>query len=367
MSTITEAAKQWANRPADQRFTSLATLHAAVSNRRNQSMSCNRDLKGLKVTLKNNELVLNEHIHPAMPTHWSFGQLCGACKAPAGYLRTLSPQLVADNLTYKINQSVSENMKFMILQNPDGGANTLQAITGPEYGRIWDADVVESVMRIVERSGGKFHNPLAYDRNGGTTPSGLYASDHDVFMFLIDGGSLLEAGPRAKLNRGFIVWNSETGAKTLGVTAFLFNTVCGNHFIYGATDVQTKMLKHTSSAPMRFDREVLPILSSYVNASEKPVLDSIKRAQDLLLTNVLSVPNEKCLSDAWVRAFAKKYSFTVGEVDNAIQHAKSEEHTCETVWDMEQGLTAAARDYDYIDSRLHLETRASKFFSSVVA
>src|SRR4030095_12104206 len=106
--------------------------------------------------------------------------------------------------------------------------------------------VVYQVQQIVERSGGKFYNPKAYvnrptqDRQGfqsmdssQTAGAGLYASDRDVFMFMIDGGSLLDAGPRAKLNRGFIVKNSEVGAGKMDLWTFIFNTVCGNNIIWG--------------------------------------------------------------------------------------------------------------------------------------
>ena len=369
-TTLTVAHNQWASRPADQRFQTLESLRESVTARRARAKSFNRSVNDLEVVVEGGELILNHNISPTAPTHWAFSQLCGAARTPASYLRTLSPELAAANLNYSIKRAPKEDYKLMTLVDPAGGTNTLQAVTSSTYGRIWDADVVESVSRIVERSGGKFYNPKAYE--GGKfgappVPSGLYASDHDVFMFMIDGGSLLDAGPRAQLNRGFIVWNSETGSKTLGIMAFLFNQCCGNHFIYGAQDIQTILIKHTSGAPSRFDREVMPLLTQYCEASAKPVEDRVRAAQQMMLSKLIEVPGEKVLSDAWAGAFAKKFDFTRGEVKEAVFYAQREESQCASLWDIIQGFTAAAREYEHVDSRLNLEKRAGRIFETVFA
>jgi hypothetical protein len=354
------AHNQWAVRPADQRYQTLAALAAAVTNRRSISASVDTPVDKLHVKVEGDRLLLNDTIRPTEPTHWSFGQLCGVSKAPASYLRTLSPQLAADNLNYSIARAPKAQFKLMTIKDPDGGINTLQAVTSTTYGRIWDADVVDAVGRIVQRSSGKFHNPLAYVKggSGATEPSGLYASDHDIFVFMIDGGSFLEGGERAKLNRGFIVWNSEVGDRTLGIMTFLHNGVCGNHIIWGASNVQQLLIKHTSGAPARFDREIMPVLDEYCNASAKPMEDAIHKAMGLPLVKVLDVPDTNVLELPWMKTFAKKYSFTVGEVTDAIEYAKREEGKCETLWDMVQGLTASAREYEYVDRRFDLEKRA---------
>lgn len=366
--TLDVAHNQWASRPNDQRFQNLAQLRESVENRRRHSKSRDIDLKNLEVVVHEGELVLNHSILPTAPTHWAFGQICACAKVPASYLRQLTPELAAANLNYSMKKN-GDSVKLLTLSDPNGQRNVLQAATGVTYGRVWDADVVDAVERIVHRSRGQFYNPPAY--GGGKfgnapEPSGLYASDHDVFMFMVNGGSRLEAGPRAKLNRGFIVFNSETGAKTLGIMTFLFNECCGNHFIYGAQNVQTVLMRHSSGAPARFDREIMPLLATYCESSAKPVEDSLRRAQVLSLNDVLSVAGEKVLSKAWIATFAKKYDFTVGEVTEAIEYAVREEGQCFSAWDMVQGLTASAREYEHTDTRLRLELKAGKFFENTV-
>ncbi len=68
------------------------------------------------------------------------------------------------------------------------------------------------------------HNPFVEVTKDTTT---LYASDRDVFLFLVDDAHPIEAGrlPNGDPDlffRGFYAWNSEVGSKTLGI-AFLLS------------------------------------------------------------------------------------------------------------------------------------------------
>ena len=297
----------------------------------------------------------------AAPSHWSFGQLSGDLSATPGYLRTLPDPLVVQCLNHGLATRQNDKpMKFMSIAPPDGGTSTLQAVTSTTYGRIWDADVADGVQRVVDKSGGRFFNPKAMV-GGQARPSGLYASDHDIFVFMVDGGSLLDAGPRAQLSRGFFAWNSETGARSFGLTTFLFNAVCGNHIVWGAQDVSKILIRHTQNGPARFDTEAVPLLLSYVDASPKPLEEAVHRAESTLLGEFPK--DEKELFNQ-VSAYANKYAaFTKNELKSAIDFAKAEEGECRNVWQLIQGLTAYARGFDYVDARVDLETRAGKLMN----
>lgn len=365
-----EASRQWANRPADQRFESLDSLAASVNARRMRSRSVDVIPSLTRITANaDSRLVINGTISPCEPTHWAFGQLCQNAaidgESGSGYLRKLDPALTAQCLNYGLEKSSRDAVKFMTIADEDGGdVNTLQAVTSATYGRIWDADVVSATQRVVERSGGRFYNPKAYVNNGqgfkGITgqvaPSGLYASDRDVFMFLIDGGSLLDAGPRAQLNRGFFVSNSEVGARTFTLTTFLFNVCCGNHIVWNASDIHTLKIKHSSGAPARFDSEATPALLDYANASAKPLEDAVNKAQQFILG---STPDEVT---TWLNAHGK---FSRSEIKSAIDFAKAEEGDARTLWHLVQGFTAYARGFDFVDARIDLETRAGKLLNVV--
>jgi hypothetical protein len=368
--TLDIAHRQWATRPSDERFQSLEDLAANVADRRNRSKSIDVDMDKTAIKEEAGILTVNGTITPCEPSHWAFSQLATSIGAPASYLRTLPNDLVIQNVNHGLKKT-GDSVKFMTVASEElDKPNTLQAVTSTTYGRIWDADVVHAVQRIVERTSGKFYNPKAYGHKGQPDgfktidtsvqlPSGLYASDRDVFCFLIDGGSLLDAGPRAQLNRGFIVWNSEVGARTFGLMTFLFNTCCGNNYIFGAEQVQRLLIRHTSGGPARFDQEATPALLNYVNEAAQPIEAKIRKAQDYLLP---SVSDKVEFSD--VLEFVNKAAkFSKGEVTQAIRYATTEEGDCRTLWHLTQGFTAYARGLDYVDARLDLESRAGKLLN----
>lgn len=345
------ASNQWATRPADERYETLAALRESVNNRRMRSRSVDVDLPRIVVEDRGETVAINSAIAPSEPSHWAFSQFAGMLGAPANYLRTLPKPLLVSCLNAGIKAAPRESVKFMTISNDDG-LNTLQAVTSPTYGRIWDADVVDGVQRIVDRSGGKFHNPRAYQAgslSGETRPDGLYASDRDVFCFMIDGGSRLEAGPRAKMNRGFFVWNSEVGARTFGLSTFLFNEVCGNLIVWGATDVNTLLIRHTRNAPARFDAEAYPALVQHIETAASTEEGILRRAQAFMLPK----------DDADLMKLVDACRITRAELREAKDAAKREEGQCASLFDLVQGGTAYARGFDYVESRVEVSKRFS--------
>jgi hypothetical protein len=82
---------------------------------------------------------------PVAPTHWSFGQLDGLVGAPSAYLRQPPAPLAAINLQYGLTSQRTEQVKT--LEFGDGRVE-LRAGTGPDYGRIYDHELVAAVQKI---------------------------------------------------------------------------------------------------------------------------------------------------------------------------------------------------------------------------
>lgn len=369
-TTLQDAHNQWAKRPQDQRFQTLEELKTSVDTRRRISRESVTEVLNLKAVPSEGGIMLDNDGQILEPTFWSFGQLATKTESPAKFLRTLTPETTSTVINERLQQLRTKyatktndecSVKLMRLEEDNG--SVLQALTGPKYGRIWDSDVVQMVQTIVDRSEGKFHAPLAYSpTTGQPVPSGLYGSDHDVFAFMIDGGSMLEAGPRAKFHKGFFVWNSEVGAATFGVQTFLFNSVCGNHFVYGAHDINKFIIRHTGGGPQRFLDDAMPTLLNHTEVSMD--LDTIIKAQNIRLQD-LRVPGLGISPTAkeWQNAFSSWKGFTRGEVREALTIAEREEGQIDTLFDLVQGFTALARDIPHIDTRLDLERRAGKLLA----
>ena len=142
---------------------------------------------------------------PLAPTHWSFGQLATLVGAPATYLRQLPAPLAGINLQYGLTSHRAEQVKTLEIED---GRVELRAVTGPDYGRIFDHELVAAVQRIAGNGTGDtrwkvpgvldwstgIYNPRVDITQDTTT---LYASDRDVFLFLVDDLNPIEAGTAA--------------------------------------------------------------------------------------------------------------------------------------------------------------------------
>jgi hypothetical protein len=161
----------------------------------------------------------------------------------------LPAEVIADALNFNLRftRDVEDVGVLATLGDEDNGygvraGSELRAATGPAYGRIWDTDIVDALF---ERFGdgvsghwrvpGEFGNRITVTKQNTT----LFASDRDTFVFLADEDRRIEVpdrrnGSGGSMARGFFVWSSEVGDKTLGLGFFLFDYVCQNRIVWGA-------------------------------------------------------------------------------------------------------------------------------------
>lgn len=181
----------------------------------------------------------------------------------------------------------------------DDGRVELRAATGPDYGRIWDHELVAAVMKIAGNGIGDTrwkipgmldwssmkHNPFVEVTRDSTT---LYASDRDVFLFLVDDAHPIEAGrlPNGDPDlffRGFYCWNSEVGSKTLGMASFYLRAVCMNRTIWGAEGFEEISIRHSKFAASRFAHEAAPALENFATSSPAPFVNGIRAAREAIV------------------------------------------------------------------------------------
>jgi len=196
---IGRVSSEWFSRPADERYLSLSELFGAVRGRAERSRSRTAESAAIRVEANRDEaerlaLMLPGEDMPLAPTHWSFGQLASLVGAPATYLRQLPAPLAGINLQYGLTAHRAELVKTLEVED---GRVELRAVTGPDYGRIYDHELVTAVQRIAGDGTGDtrwkvpgvldwstgIYNPRVDVTRDTTT---LYASDRDVFLFLVD-------------------------------------------------------------------------------------------------------------------------------------------------------------------------------------
>ena len=206
-SRVGRVSSEWFSRPDDERFLSLGDLARSVRGRSERSRTRVVETALIHVEANRNDperlaLMLPGAEAPVTPTHWSFGQLASQVGAPAAYLRQLPAPLAAINLQYGLTSNRAEQIKTL---ETDNGRLELRAVTGPDYGRIYDHELVEAVQKIAGNGTGdtRWKVPGVLDWSTGVynpnvdiskDTTTLYASDRDVFLFLVDDLNPIEAG-----------------------------------------------------------------------------------------------------------------------------------------------------------------------------
>lgn len=371
---IGRVSSEWFSRPDDERFLSLPALYAAVKGRADHATTRTVETRDIRVEAQRDDpdvlsLIVPGRTERIAPTNWSFGQLCSLVGAPAGYLRQLPGSLSGINLQHGLENHRGELIKTL---EADDGRVELRAATGPDYGRIWDHELVAAVMKIAGSGTGDTrwkipgmldwssmtHNPFVEVTKDSTT---LYASDRDVFLFLVDDAHPIEAGrlPNGDPDlffRGFYCWNSEVGSKALGIASFYLRAVCMNRNIWGAEGFEEISIRHSKFAAGRFAHEAAPALENFASSSPAPFMNGIRAAREAIVAR----------TDEDRHDFLRRRGFSRADTAKVISTVLSEEgRPPESIFDFVQGITALARGKSHQDARLDLEQRAGKLLAGV--
>ena len=384
-TTLTAASAQWAKRPYDERFLSLPDLQAHV--RSQKVLSTQKVVAANKVIAEPTsdtadaglKLVGANGGSEVYPTHFAFGQLSSLAGAQARYLRTLPAALAADCVNWGLqSRDVTEVGLLVTRDESEGITRQLRAATGPNYGRVWNDDLVTALIEQVGdgRTGdfrvpGEFGKPVPVTKANTT----LYAGDRDLFVFLADEEHRISVdnrrdGQPGSLARGFFVWNSEVGAGSIGAAFFLFDYACKNRIVWGAQQYKETRIRHSSGAPDRWLREIAPVLIQYANSSAAPVEATIAAAQAQKVENIETFLRSRKFKNiaSTSSESASNGIFTAGEIAAIRQaHEREEGRPIETVWDVVTGVTAHAKTLDWQNERVAFERAGGRILDLVAA
>lgn len=378
-----KASNQWAQRPDDERFSTLQELHDAVSSYRATAREATVPFNTLRTEARGTEIVLVSKANtPARLTNWAFGQVALAVGAPANYLRNLPPTLAAQNLNYGLAKTEDRTDRQLLLHA--NGDLLARAITSERYTRIWNADITSRLLSMPDQ--GWQVPPARPVRDGqrGTriateadvlrgegfglsihvgdqiAPAGLYASDHDLFVFMVNNDKRIsEPGNPDGLARGFFVINSEVGAASFAIIRFLYRHVCGNHIVWGAQQVSEFRIKHIGNADDRAFAHIKGELVKYANESasdEEARIDKTARfiigaTKDEVLDSLFNV---------------KSLGLSRARLSDAYDRAEQDEVAAvnpRSLWGMAQGVTRLSQESQYADERVQLDRAAGKILS----
>jgi hypothetical protein len=379
MMTLMDASKQWRDRPDDERFWTLPDLLSATERFKNRSQVSLVSPLSLEFTGDKDSLtVTGEAGTPASVGFFALGQFCRLMSCPADYVRSLPADLAALNLNNGLfsRMTTTKSLLSLLLTRNDNYLHCRAALTG-EYTRIWNSDVVRRLQPLTDqgwrvtparREAQTKNSRIATENDVGPwtlvkpgeeiAPSGLYASDKDMFVFMINTQNPINE----TLYRGFFLENSEIGDRSWKLTTFLFNVICGNHIVWGSQEVEEFKTVHRGDyAVERAFDYINRGLKIYANLPCMEDHTFVEKSMNKLLG-----PDYKEVSEfLWSRRITGLTQSVIDsmivEIENHPEDRGSSSPT--SVWAAAQAISRVAQREKYADSRVNLERVAGKVLS----
>lgn len=357
MTSLFKASGQWASRPADESYESIAALHAAALTQKERAKVATVATAALRPIALAGNVMIDASVDAAEPnaiplTHWAFGQLARIAGAPADYLRSLPSGIAVDALTHGLKNPTTNRDDDTRLLLDANGTTTARALTSTKYTRIFNADVTGRLMRLADRHPEWQPAPAAMDGK-----RGLYLGDQDMFAFLVDNGRrVFEKHATGGLSRGFFTWNSEVGAAAFGICTFLYEYVCGNHIVWGARAVKELRLRHVGDVDQR--------MVSTFEATVVAYADSSAESEELLIESARRFRIAETKDDVLDKVFGLRApSLTrklLGQAYDAAEMHSDWYGDPRTAWGLTNGITEVSQRADYANERNDIDRAAGR-------
>jgi len=395
-NNLYQASAQWASRPADQRFWTIDEAYQFCKGY--ADVADERVIDFGKAELVNSgsnlALSLGDGSAPVTMTHWSFGQLARMAGAPAEYLRKLPVELASKCLESGLDNHFAgrDDMGKSGLVH-GGSVPVLRALTSDKYTRFWNHQVFERLGGLQSQgwkvpparpgtmSGDNVRIATEKDcldvRMAGLginpgdpiAPAGIYASDHDMFAFMVNEDYRIKDGSDGGLSRGFFVSNSEVGASALKLTLFYYRHVCSNHIVWGAENVLDIAVRHIGNVEGRFTVEIEGSVGKYLQESSAADEQRIKRAQSMILgTNSTDILDGIFKLTNRKRRHGLPEALNLEIVQTAIEEAEAnpEDGNPFSLWGFANGLTRVSQTFGYADRRTAIDAAAGQLLALAI-
>lgn len=235
MTNLTQASQELFSRCPDEWFDSLASLSEYCRQQRSESLE--RWHPPLEITPQaasygDNNLSLSIGSDGAfLLNDWSFSQVCRLAGVQKGTVNRLSAETASNVLRETLPGGTKP---LQVLTQGD----QVRAVHSASYTRLYNTELLD----VIEEFGSDF-SPPPPGFNGAT---GLYAGEQDVFCFLVDPDGWIDIRGE-EFAPGFFAFNSEVGRRSVGISTFWYQRICGNHIVWDATEVCEFTRKHTAN------------------------------------------------------------------------------------------------------------------------
>lgn len=380
---------QWRTRPAEDCFWTVSDLLKSARAEKTASVERDYHARGLTLVTDGGEsdglFVRGDGwTAPLGVSHHAFSQLAGLAKAPAGYLRSLPAELAADCVSVGLARRDRDERAVSLMANRE--TLTIRALTGENYSRLWSADLLEMVVGAMDASPSRYVTPPAWVGFGGVDdgswsgptrkatqadvgewtrvkvgdtirPAGLYYSPHDgrdTFAFFLNTERAIDLPRGGTGFRFLMLWNSESGAASVGAASGIVDVVCGNHILWGMRDVKEFRFRHVGDGLSARSHRELKSAFGVLDAApwESKILKG--SAEHILGATVADV------DAAAVRA--TRLPLATIQAARAAVSARDYGHTG-SAYAVASALTEYAQTLPRVEERVDLDRAAAKLYS----
>ena len=347
--------REWASRPADEKWLSLTALHAFLYGLSETSRRGKISTSDLEVLPKGDDIVLRTNGKDLALNNWSAKQLSALSGIPAAMYEQPA-DLLARNFNWGLRSRESEDLQLLATRRASDWQ--VRAMTGPTYGAIENHEVIKALMdQVGDGVTGNWRVPgirgtkLETVTKENTT---IFGGDQDIFVFLADEENRVSVkarrdGKPGTLARGFYITNSEVGSGKARIGLYLYDFLCANRIIWGMEQFEEIAIRHTSGAPFRWLSEAKPKIEAFVEASAKPMEAKIQAAQQHMLGSGDQI------ADFLNRRFTKSQTVNMMAV-----HVEEEGRPVATRWDAVTAATAYAKVIPHQNERFMIEKKAGE-------
>ncbi|MFO0845322.1 MAG: DUF932 domain-containing protein [Gemmataceae bacterium] len=269
---------------------------------------------------------------------WSFSQLCRFAAVAKDTVNKLSAETAAKALAETL--PVAKRPTQVLTEG-----TRVRSVHGTNYERLWNSEL----LAVVQEFATDFMEPPR-GFNGAT---GLYLGEQDLFCFLIDPTGWVEVEKEA-FAPGLFVWNSEVGRRTVGVSTFWMQGVCGNHLIHGSRDAVETEWKHTG--------KVSEALKGIRRAIEVTVQKRDERKDDFARL-IRKAMEERLAEDAEEAMKALAQHGVLQRLAKEAVNLTLEAGKRFTLFNLVDALTRIAREIPYAGDRAEADEKASRLLS----
>ena len=366
MSTLTTASRQLFSRPDDETFSGWSDILDTLRTRNEQTEE--RPYTSLGAVNFADRVYLScadgaTQTNIAQLTDWSFSQLCRQISVTSGTINRLSSATAATAINELMPAGMSGVANVMRPQRRplDDGIiqhDQIRGLYSRRYERVADYDVFKFFHALSEQYGYEPAGNFAGKR-GGMAPirpeaSGLYAGASDSFGIIANEEGKIDID-NSTLYHAVMFGNSEVGKKPLWVTDCLYNFICGNHQLWGATRVREIRHRHIGSVRdvlQESKREFFEVTDQERHEHREKIAQTYQAATRRQFAHTRERAQER------LKAYMPKKN-ALGALE-FLDHAAAYPKNPLSDWGVGQAITLYSQTLPNQDSRHRLDTAAGK-------